>query len=109
LVPSKRWSPIGGGSPSIFMSFGNSNPSRYIVTTSNCQKRWSLIQIESNKFCGAIQNVQGRPKSGNGVIDLVFLGPMWYVHVLGQLKCLFYMCECPPFDNLCRFPLPWTS
>jgi hypothetical protein len=33
------------------------------------QKRWSLIQQETNKYFGLIQTVQRRSKSGISVID----------------------------------------
>jgi hypothetical protein len=35
------------------------------------QKRWSLIQQETNNFCGAIEAVQCQPQSGVGVIEMV--------------------------------------
>jgi hypothetical protein len=35
------------------------------------QNRWSLIQMETNKFCGAIEHVLGRRESGVGVADMV--------------------------------------
>jgi hypothetical protein len=35
------------------------------------QKRWSLIQMETNKFYGAIEHALGRQESGVGVTDMV--------------------------------------
>jgi hypothetical protein len=34
-------------------------------------KRWSFIQLECNRFCGALENVKNRKQSGHGVNELV--------------------------------------
>jgi hypothetical protein len=34
-------------------------------------KRWSFIQLEWNRFCGALENVKNRKQSGHGVNELV--------------------------------------
>jgi hypothetical protein len=34
-------------------------------------KRWSFIQAECNRFCGALENVKKRKLSGHGVSELV--------------------------------------
>jgi hypothetical protein len=34
-------------------------------------KRWSFIQLECNRFCGALENMKNRKQSGHGVNELV--------------------------------------
>src|SRR4051812_30781388 len=35
------------------------------------KKRWSLIQLECNKFCATVETISNRPVSGLGVGDMV--------------------------------------
>jgi hypothetical protein len=65
------------------------------------QKRWSLIQMETNKFCGAIEHVLGHRESDVGVADMVC--PSSYVKRLCS-NVLSY--EWPPFHDSCRFRKP---
>jgi hypothetical protein len=39
------------------------------------QKRWSLIQQETNKFCGATEHVVNRRESGVGIANMVRPSP----------------------------------
>jgi hypothetical protein len=73
LASSKRAKPIGGG---VIIDYHERWQLKPFKIHSNhgqvsIQKRWSLIQQETNKFCGAIETVQRRPKSGTGVIDML--------------------------------------
>jgi hypothetical protein len=34
-------------------------------------KRWSVIQLECNHFCGALENMKNHKQSGHGVNELV--------------------------------------
>jgi hypothetical protein len=56
------------------------------------QKRWSLIQQETNKFCGAIEGVQHRPLSGTSMIDMVCPWP--YVICPCAMPIGFVCCMC---------------
>jgi hypothetical protein len=68
------------------------------------QKWWSLIQMDTNKFCGAIEHVLGRRESGVGIADMA--RPSSHVK---RLCSNFLPYEWPPFHDSCRFRKPWST
>jgi hypothetical protein len=56
------------------------------------QKTWSLIKLETNKFCDAIEVVLRRPKSATSVIDMVCHRP--YMICPCAMPIEFFYCMC---------------
>jgi hypothetical protein len=40
-------------------------------TSNQMMHRWSTIQLSVNKFCGCVAQIEGRQRSGTGIIDQV--------------------------------------
>lgn len=52
-----------------FLQFSTDLTSRR--TPNQMMHRWSTIQLSVNKFCGCVAQIEGRQRSGTGIIDQV--------------------------------------